>query len=52
MPVVKANAYGHGAVAVSRALAEAGFGCFGVATLDEALEPKECRLPRASRPVV
>ena len=37
-PVVKANAYGHGAVPVSRALVDAGFDALCVATLDEALE--------------
>jgi len=37
-PVVKADAYGHGSVAVSRALVEAGIRSLGVATFDEALE--------------
>ena len=37
-PVVKADAYGHGAVPVARALEEAGADAFGVATFDEALE--------------
>lgn len=36
-PVVKANAYGHGAVPVSRALATAGFAPLCVATIDEGL---------------
>jgi alanine racemase len=36
--VVKANAYGHGAVDVSRAALEAGASALCVATLDEALE--------------
>jgi alanine racemase len=36
-PVVKANAYGHGAVHVSRALAAAGFAPLCVATVDEGL---------------
>lgn len=40
-PVVKANAYGHGAVPVSRALAAAGFGPFCVATVDEAIRLRE-----------
>jgi len=35
--VVKADAYGHGAVACSRALEEAGARWFGVTTTDEAL---------------
>jgi alanine racemase len=37
-PVVKADAYGHGAVPVARALEGAGADGFGVATFDEALE--------------
>ena len=37
MAVVKADAYGHGAVAVSRALEEAGTDRFAVATLQEAV---------------
>lgn len=40
-PVVKANAYGHGAVPVARALAAAGFGPFCVATVDEAIQLRE-----------
>src|SRR5260370_691171 len=38
MVVVKADAYGHGAVTVARCLAEEGCRHFGVATLDEARE--------------
>jgi len=38
MAVVKADAYGHGAVAVSRALVAEGCRHFGVATIDEARE--------------
>lgn len=38
LAVVKADAYGHGAVAVSRALQSFGVGDFAVATLEEALE--------------
>jgi alanine racemase len=38
MAVVKADAYGHGAVAVVRTLREEGCGHFGVATLEEAAE--------------
>ncbi len=38
LAVVKADAYGHGAVPVARALAEAGVAGFCVATLAEALE--------------
>jgi alanine racemase len=37
-PVVKADAYGHGAVPVARSLEAAGADGFGVATFDEALE--------------
>ena len=40
-PVVKADAYGHGAVDVARALEGAGADGFSVATLDEALELRE-----------
>ncbi len=38
MAVVKADAYGHGAVEVSRAAIDAGAGWLGVATADEAFE--------------
>jgi len=41
MAVVKANAYGHGAVAVSRAAVEAGADYLAVANLKEALELRE-----------
>jgi len=37
MPVVKANAYGHGLVEVARHLAAHGAKCFGVALLEEAV---------------
>jgi alanine racemase len=37
-PVVKADAYGHGAIPIARALAAAGAGGLSVATMDEALE--------------
>ena len=40
-PVVKADAYGHGAVAVARALVAAGVGSLSVATFDEALELRQ-----------
>ena len=39
--VVKANAYGHGAVEVSRALAEEGARMFGVATVEEGVELRQ-----------
>ena len=38
MAVTKADAYGHGAVPVSKCLAECGVDWFGVATVEEALE--------------
>ncbi|MCK4502965.1 MAG: alanine racemase [Desulfuromonadales bacterium] len=38
LAVVKADAYGHGAVAVTKALQSFGVGDFAVATLEEALE--------------
>jgi len=37
MPMVKANAYGHGIVRVSKELVAAGAACLGVAYLEEAL---------------
>jgi alanine racemase len=44
MAVVKADAYGHGAVAVSRALAEMGVIRFGVATVREGAALREAGL--------
>ncbi|HYL57706.1 MAG TPA: alanine racemase [Candidatus Acidoferrales bacterium] len=41
MVVVKADAYGHGAIAVARALIDEGCRHFGVATLDEARELRD-----------
>ena len=41
LAVVKANAYGHGAVAVSKALLEEGATVLGVATVEEAMELRE-----------
>lgn len=38
MAIIKANAYGHGAVMVARALEASGFKRFGVATFEEGLE--------------
>lgn len=38
MAVIKANAYGAGAVPIAEALAEAGVGAFAVATVPEAIE--------------
>ena len=42
IPMVKANAYGHGAVKVSQALADIA-PAFGVACIEEALELRRCR---------
>jgi alanine racemase len=44
MVVVKANAYGHGAVEVARAAASAGAWGFGVATIDEGEELRRAGL--------
>ena len=44
MAVVKADAYGHGAIATSRAFMEAGADCLGVTTLEEALELRDAGL--------
>jgi alanine racemase len=41
MAVVKADAYGHGALAVSRAALEAGAHCLGVATLEEGIQLRQ-----------
>ena len=43
-PVVKADAYGHGAVPVARILADAGADGLCVATLDEAIELRDAGL--------
>ncbi len=37
MAVIKADAYGHGAVEIARAAMEAGVACLGVATLEEGI---------------
>lgn len=47
--VVKANAYGHGAVPVTRALAAAGCDAFAVITMDEA---RELRAAGIARPIL
>jgi alanine racemase len=46
-PVVKADAYGHGALPIALALEAAGADGVGVATFDEAMELRDggCRLP-------
>ncbi|HTM11209.1 MAG TPA: alanine racemase [Verrucomicrobiae bacterium] len=41
LSIIKANAYGHGAVECARALIEAGGDGFGVATVEEAVELRE-----------
>jgi alanine racemase len=41
MAVIKADAYGHGAVPVAKVLAECGVDWFGVATVEEAIELRE-----------
>ena len=41
MGIVKANAYGHGAVEVAKALAQFGADMLGVAAIDEAVELRE-----------
>ena len=41
MGIVKANAYGHGAVEVAKALVEYGANVLGVAAIDEAVELRE-----------
>ena len=45
MGVVKANAYGHGAVPVARALSEAGVDHFAVATAAEGIELRRAEIP-------
>ncbi|MBP5313792.1 MAG: alanine racemase, partial [Eggerthellaceae bacterium] len=44
MAVVKADAYGHGAVRVARTLSASGADFFGVATVDEALELRRAQV--------
>jgi alanine racemase len=44
MAVIKADAYGHGAVPVAKCLAMAGADCFGVATVEEAVELRDARI--------
>jgi alanine racemase len=46
MAVVKADAYGHGAVPVSKCLAGCGVDWFGVATVEEALELRAAGIPQ------
>ena len=44
MAVVKADGYGHGAVAVARAALEGGASSLGVATLSEAVELRQAAI--------
>ncbi len=46
MAVIKAEAYGHGAVPVARCLAECRVDWFGVATVEEALELRAAGIPQ------
>ena len=41
MAVIKADAYGHGAIPVAKCLAECGVDAFGVATVEEAVELRD-----------
>ena len=43
-PVVKGDAYGHGAIPIARAMVDAGADGLSVATMDEALELRQARL--------
>jgi len=44
MPIIKANAYGHGAVAVARKLEEIGIEIFGVSCLYEVIELRNAKI--------
>jgi alanine racemase len=44
LSMVKANAYGHGAVPVAKTLAAAGSAAFGVATVEEGIELRRARI--------
>ncbi len=46
MAVIKADAYGHGAVPIARCLAECGVDWFGVATVEEALELRDAGIDK------
>jgi alanine racemase len=46
LAIVKANAYGHGAVGVARALERAGADCFGVTCTSEGIELREAGIRR------
>ena len=42
MPIVKANAYGHGDVKICARLAELGIKYYGVSSIDEAIKIRQC----------
>jgi len=44
LSMVKANGYGHGAVAVARTLASVGSAAFGVATVEEGIELRQAHI--------
>jgi len=46
MAIVKADAYGHGAVRVAKSLVEAGADCFGVAIMKEAMQLRRAGLQK------
>src|SRR5919109_1143010 len=46
LSMVKANGYGHGAVAISQTLASVGGDAFGVATLEEGIELRQAGMGR------
>ncbi|MFY9377962.1 MAG: alanine racemase, partial [Peptococcia bacterium] len=46
MAIVKANAYGHGAVKVAQTLSEAGANYFGVAITNEAIQLREAGIDK------
>jgi alanine racemase len=46
LAVVKANAYGHGAVAIVRELADLGIDCFGVAFVQEGMQLRKAAIEK------
>ena len=50
MPAVKANAYGHGALPIARALAAQGISAFCVACLEEGISPTPCSSAKPANP--
>lgn len=47
MVIVKADAYGHGAVPIAKALDEIGIDAYGVATIEEAIELREAGIKKS-----